>query len=79
MWSQICAKMAYIVRKITQNFFLSKIQIGVNFWSLRTLWHNLHMFLDILELRVEHKQKLLRENGFENLVSAIQKKNEFCP
>ena len=30
-----------------------KIQWG-KFWSLHNLWHNLHMFLDILELKVEN-------------------------
>ena len=35
---------------------------------LRTLWRNLHMFLDILEFTVAN-QKLFRKNYFENMVS----------
>ena len=41
-------KMALIVRKITI------IQGGI-FWLLRNLWRNLHLFLDILDLKVENK------------------------
>ena len=29
------------------------------FWPLRTLWHNLHMFLDYLEFREENKTNCL--------------------
>ena len=30
------------------------------FWPLRTLWHNLHKFLDIIEFRIETKKCLIK-------------------
>ena len=41
------------------------------------MWRNLHMFLDILELRIENKKLIFRENCFENVVSDVWKKNVF--
>ena len=49
------------------------------FLPLRTFWHNLHMFFDIIDFRVENNKKLFWENCFENLVSEIHKKNKLRP
>ena len=37
----------------------------------------LNMFLDVLEFEIQNKQKMIRENCFENLVSDWWK-NEIC-
>ena len=42
---------------------------------LRTLWRNLHMFLDILELGIENKKKIFKKNA----VSEIRKNDLFIP
>ena len=42
---------------LLRNFF-SSLKFGFSwgkFWPLRTLWHNLHRFLDTLECRIENK------------------------
>ena len=44
---------------------------------LLTLWHNLHMFLDILEFTVKNK-KIFRENCFDNVVSHLWKELFVC-
>ena len=41
------------------------------FWLLRSLWCILHVFLNILELRIENKTQIFRENYFENVVSDL--------
>ena len=66
MWSQICGKKAKIVPKVTQkkkfgNFGLS----WGKFWPLRTLGRKLHMFLNILECRVENKNNCLGKTGLK--------------
>ena len=81
MWCQTCGNMASIVRKVTlkkKQFVNFELSWG-KFWPLRTLRRNLHMFLDIFGSRIENKQKMFRDNCFENLVSGIYKKNQFCP
>ena len=40
------------------------------FWPLRTLWRNLHMVLDILELTKEEKKEK-KGNCFKNVVSDL--------
>ena len=66
---------------------------SVKFWLLRTLWHNLHMFLDILEFKIEDK-KVVQEKLFlktwsqicgkmtylftKPLLEKVQKKNPEC-
>ena len=70
MWSQTCGEMAYIVIcKVTLNKSFFNLDFhGGKLWVLRTLWRNLHMFLEILEFRVDNK-KSVQGNYFENLVS----------
>ena len=58
---------------MTQTFQSSKLFLKFwftwdKFWPLRTLWRNLHMFLDILEFWLEN-QNIFRENCFEKMVS----------
>jgi hypothetical protein len=48
---------------------------GGIFWPLHSLWHNLHMFLDILKFWIE--KKIIRENCFGNVVSEILKRTSF--
>ena len=51
---------------VIQSVFLKNIKglfchvnlIATQFLALRNLWHNLHMFKDILELQVENKKKI---------------------
>ena len=46
------------------------------FWPLRTLWCNLHMFLDIWKFKVENKNKF-REHCIKNVVSDLWKKIDY--
>ena len=75
-WSQMYGKMAYIICKITfEKIFLKFGLQGSIFWPLHNLWSHLHMFLDILELRVENKNesfwKLLWKFGLRNPLGVI--------
>ena len=52
--------MAKIVRKVTLIFFFFNFELlWVNFWPLRTLRRNLHIFLDILEPKEKKEEKCL--------------------
>ena len=37
------------------------------------------MFLDIVKFRIKDKQKIFKENCFENVALQIHKKDKFCP
>ena len=39
--------------------------------ELHNLWRQIHMFLDILEFRIENKKKYLEKNCFGNVVSDL--------
>ena len=55
----ILRNMAQIVRKANLTKMVYKIRAFIGkFLSLCTLQRNLHMFLDILESRVENKKKI---------------------
>ena len=59
----------FILLKVLE---LNKIGLqGGKLRPLRNLGHILPMFLDIIELRIENKQKNFRENCFENEFSEI--------
>ena len=54
LWSLICRKMAIIVCKTTLKNIIYRFHLqGGIFWSLRNLSHNLDMFLEILDFKVE--------------------------
>ena len=48
------------------------------FLALHNLWRNLHMFLEILELRVENKKKSLEKICFDNVVSDVWQNDLIC-
>ena len=47
--------------------------------ALRNLWLQIHMFLDILEFRVENKKKYLEKNCLGNVASHLWKNGINCP
>ena len=49
------------------------------FWPLPTLWCNLHMFLDILEVRIENNKKGLGKTVLKMWSQEFTKKNWFRP
>ena len=55
MWAYICGISVLIVHKMTSeiNNLWNQDLKGENF-ALRNVWHNLHMFLDNIELRIEN-------------------------
>ena len=46
--------------------------------ELHNLWRQIHIFLDILEFRVENKEKYLEKNCCGNMVSDLWKNGLNC-
>ena len=75
IWSQICEKMALIVSKITQKNIVFLIGFKRD---LLAVTHLLTKFTHVsrnLRVQKRKQKKFLRENCFENMVSALWKKN----
>ena len=80
IWSQTCGKIARIVCKITLKKIVWKFGLSLGkFWPLRTLWRNLHMFLDILEFKVENKKNSLGKTFLELWSLTFTRKTNFIP
>ena len=46
--------------------------------ELHNLWRQIHMFLDILEFRIENKKELFRKKWFGNVISDLLKNGLNC-
>ena len=67
MWCQTCGNILKLYVKLLLKKLFVKFGLSwCKFWPLRTLGHNIHIFQDNFEFRVENK-KMLRENCFENM------------
>ena len=49
------------------------------FWPLRSLWRNLHIFLDILDFREENKTKMLIGKTVLKIGSQVGEQRYICP
>ena len=82
----ICICICIVYRKTAKLFNIliqvsfDQVKVGPSpFSALRNLWRNLHMFLDILELRVESKTEKFRHNCFANVASYLWMKGSIWP